>query len=60
VISKLALLVVALLLLAGAVAKWRKPDPPRGTKIERARKCADCGAYMIGSGPCTCAEDRNN
>ena len=56
-ISKIALLALALVILAGAVAKWRKSDAAPGKSIEPARKCPDCGAYMIGSGPCPCAGD---
>lgn len=54
-ISKIALVVLALVILAGALAKWRKPDAAQGKAIEPARKCDDCGAYMIGPGPCPCA-----
>lgn len=54
-ISKIALLAVALLILAGALAKWRKTDAEPDKAIEPARKCPDCGAYVIGPGPCPCA-----
>jgi hypothetical protein len=55
-ITKLALLLLAAVLLAGIVSRWRKPPPSRGNAIESARKCSDCGAYLIGPGPCACAE----
>jgi hypothetical protein len=56
-VTKLALLVLAAVILAGAVSRWRKPPgTSSGNKIEAARKCPDCGAYLIGSGPCPCAD----
>ncbi len=54
--TKIALLLVALVILAGALAKWRKGDAAPGKAIEPARKCPDCGDYMIGPGACPCTD----
>jgi hypothetical protein len=44
-------------ILAGAVSRWRKPPGASGgNRIEAARKCPDCGAYLIGPDPCPCAD----
>lgn len=57
-ISKIALVLVALVVLAGALSRWRKPPKaqPGANEIEAARKCPDCGTYLIGQGPCPCAD----
>ena len=52
--SKIALLLLAVVILAGAIAKWRRPDAPKRNAIEPARKCPECGAYVVGPGPCPC------
>lgn len=55
-ISKLVLLLTAAVIVAGAVGKWRKPGAAGGNAIEPARKCPDCGAYLIGSARCPCSD----
>ena len=52
--SKIALLLLAVLILAGAIAKWRRPEAPKRNAIEPARKCAECGTFIVGAGPCPC------
>lgn len=49
---KIAMLLLALVLLAGAFGKAaRRPLGGSGTKpVEAARKCALCGVYMFGEG----------
>jgi len=54
-ISKIALFLLALVILAGAVSRWRRSDAPPGKAIEPARKCPECGSYVMGAGPGPCA-----
>jgi hypothetical protein len=56
-IVRLALLLLALLLVLAMLGRWRRrvgrrpPAPP----IEAARRCPDCDAYVVGSRPDPCA-----
>ena len=54
--AKLALLLLAALLVVGMIGKWRAPkvDRTRGKPIEAARKCVVCDAYVLG-GAAGCA-----
>jgi hypothetical protein len=56
-IAKLALLLIAAVVLAGAIGRWGRPPASRGNAIERARKCGTCGSYVVGDGPCPCGGD---
>lgn len=55
-IGKALLLLVVVGLLANAARKWIGPKavPPkaRTPAVETARKCSECGSYLIGPGPC--------
>jgi hypothetical protein len=50
--------VIFLLAMAalGMAGKWRRRREPRtrSGKVEPARKCSACGAYLIGGAPCAC------
>jgi hypothetical protein len=55
---KAALLFLVAMLVLGLFGRWKLPRGPRnkaGTAIEPARKCPDCGAYVVGSRPGPCA-----
>jgi hypothetical protein len=55
-IIKAVMLFLIGMLVLGMFGKLRFPGLPRGkskrTKIESARKCTRCDAYVIGSDPC--------
>ncbi len=56
---KIAMLVLALLILAGAVRKWRRPPTVGGARarpIEAARKCVRCDAYVVDPASCARAD----
>ena len=50
----LTILLLALVLwsMASRYLRPRVPRKPRGPAIETARKCPECGAYVLGAGPC--------
>jgi len=57
VIKAVLLFLVAMLAL-GMFGRWKRPRvPPRqpGNWVAPARKCPDCGAYVLGSRPEPCA-----
>lgn len=55
-IFKAALLLVLLLVVVlGVFGKGRRPGLSRhksDSQVQSARKCATCGSYLIGPGPC--------
>jgi hypothetical protein len=56
-ITRLIVLVLLGLLIAGLIRKWMGPALPRdrrGPPIEPARKCPDCDAYVLGASPEPC------
>jgi len=54
-IVRAALLLLLLLIVLAAIGRWRRigqrPAPPR---IESARRCPDCDAYVFGPRPEPC------
>ncbi|HET9067891.1 MAG TPA: hypothetical protein VFN28_04550 [Amaricoccus sp.] len=52
-IGRIALLALAVVLLLAIIGKLRLPKPPGRPAVQAARKCPECGAYMVGDGPCT-------
>jgi hypothetical protein len=52
-IGRAVLLVIAVGLLMAMIGRWRLPKPPARPAVQSARKCPDCGAYVVGDGPCT-------
>jgi hypothetical protein len=57
-IVRIVIVALVLLLVATRVRRWlRRHLPARspGPAVEAARKCPDCGAYVIGSRPEPCA-----
>lgn len=55
-IVKAVTLFLAFILLVGMFGKLMGPRTPRkpGPAIEAARKCPECGAYVIGNDPAPC------
>ena len=56
-ITRLVVLVLLGLLIAGLIRKWTRPVLPRdrrGTTIESARRCPECGAYVLAGEVCAC------
>jgi hypothetical protein len=55
-ITRLIVLVLLGLLIAGMIRKWTRPAVPgsRARPIEPARKCPDCDAYVLGASPEPC------
>jgi hypothetical protein len=55
-IFKTVTLFLAFILLVGMVGKLMAPRRKRGSEpaIEAARKCPECGSYVIGSAPAPC------
>jgi hypothetical protein len=51
---KAALLFLLAMLVLGLFGRWSRKTPPRD-KVELARKCPDCGAYVLGTTPEPCA-----
>lgn len=54
-ILRLLLLLVIVLLVLNLLGRWRLPKPRSRQAIEPAKKCPDCGAYVLGSPPEPCA-----
>jgi hypothetical protein len=57
-IVKAALLFLVAALALGVLGRWtRRGSPRKGARgrIEPARKCPGCGAYVLGSRPEPCA-----
>jgi hypothetical protein len=57
-IGRVVLLLIAVAIVLAMIGKLRLPRLPRrpaGKAIEPARKCPDCGAYVVGSRPEPCA-----
>jgi len=55
---KAALLFLVAMLVLGMFGRWSRGRTPRDTpkdRIEPARKCPDCGAYVLGARPEPCA-----
>jgi hypothetical protein len=55
--ARLALLLLAAWLALRLYGQWRrlKAEPRGRPRVESARKCPDCGAYVVGSSPGPCA-----
>lgn len=55
-IVRFAVLLLALLIVAAMISRWRKrlgrSAPPR--PIEAADRCPDCGAYVVTARPGPC------
>jgi hypothetical protein len=58
-IFKVVTLFLAFILLVGMIGKFIAPRRPRGSEpaIEAARKCPECGSYVIGAAPAPCDRD---
>jgi hypothetical protein len=57
-ILRLLVLLVLLALVVARVRRWlgpRIPPRPSGPPVEAGRKCADCGAWVVGAHPAPCA-----
>jgi hypothetical protein len=48
------LLAMAVLAMLGRLRLGRRGTGRHDTLPPRPRKCPDCGAYLIGRGPCAC------
>jgi hypothetical protein len=58
---KVVLLFLIAMLVLGMFGKLRAPKLPKFGKrkrMEQARKCPDCGSYIIGDGPCPCHDKK--
>ena len=56
-IGRAIMLLLAVVLFFALIGKWATPRVPRGRSrpaVESARKCPDCGAYVLGSRPTPC------
>jgi len=55
-IFKVVTLFLAFILVVGMIGKLVSPRQPRkpGPAIEAARKCPECGTYVIGAAPAPC------
>jgi hypothetical protein len=56
-ITRLIVLLLLGLLIAGLIRKWTGPTLPRDRRakqIEPARKCPGCDAYVLGASPKPC------
>lgn len=54
---KVVVLFLIGMLVLGMFGKLRRPKLPgirRRKQVQEARKCPDCGSYVIGDGPCPC------
>ena len=58
-IGRIVLLLIAAALLMAILGRLRLPKPPGRPAVQSARKCPDCGAYMVGDGPCASPECRS-
>jgi hypothetical protein len=54
----LLLIVVAVLALLGRWGRPRVPPKDRSTAVEAARKCPDCGAWVLAGERCPCTDGR--
>ena len=62
-IAKIVLLFLAVMAVLGLFGKWRMPGKPQLDRLRKAArldasKCADCGSYRIGKGPCNCGKGK--
>jgi ribosomal protein L32 len=61
---KAVLVFLVAMAMLGLLGKGRRrmPRAGRDAKIEAARKCPSCGAYIIGEAPCICgaSSDRSS
>jgi hypothetical protein len=56
-IGRVVLLLIAVALILAFIGKLRLPRLPKrpaGRAVAQARKCPDCGAYVVGSRPDPC------
>jgi hypothetical protein len=54
-ILRAALLLILVIVALRLLARWRRlTSRPRGGAIEAARKCPDCGAWVMAGEPCPC------
>ncbi|HYN45884.1 MAG TPA: hypothetical protein VES64_04255 [Allosphingosinicella sp.] len=54
-ILKLLIVLVLAFVLLSMTSRYLRPKVPpkaKGPAIETARKCPECGAYVVGAGPC--------
>ena len=57
-IARVLLVLVLGYLLVRVVRQWRALQRQRGgPKVEAARKCPDCGAYVVGARSEACVRD---
>jgi hypothetical protein len=57
VIARALLLLAGVVLLLALVGKLQRPKVPPGPTrpaVQSARKCPDCGSYVLGTDPVPC------
>jgi hypothetical protein len=59
-IGRVLLLLLAVAIVMAMIGRLRLPKPPRRPAVQSARKCPNCGAYVVGDGPCTSPECRSD
>ena len=52
-IGRVVLLLLAVVLLLAILGKLRLPKRTERPAVQAARKCPDCGAYVVAGQPCT-------
>lgn len=62
---RFVLLFLVLMAIIGLFGKWTRGGGARGLQgrkrdraIESARKCPECGTYLVGDVPCDCGSER--
>jgi hypothetical protein len=58
-IGRIVLLLIAVAIVMAMIGRLRLPKPPGRPAVQSARKCPDCGAYVVGDEPCTSPECRS-
>lgn len=53
IVKAVSLFLIAMLVL-GMFGRLRLPDALKRKQIQKAKKCSDCGAYIVGKGTCPC------
>lgn len=59
-IGRIALIVIAVTLLLAMMGKLTRPKVGRdkaARRMESARKCPGCGAYVLDGQPCPCGRE---
>ena len=56
-ITRIVLLLIVAWVALRLYGQWRRLKAPTrgGRRVEAARKCPDCGAYVVGASPEPCA-----